>query len=200
LKDSKTEQHLKETARTIFLKEGKMMATTQEIADAAGVNRTLLHYYFRSREALFDIIFLEALTRLRKRLHEALDSGKPFREKIENIVQVFVDELTELPYLETFITLQLNQQPDKYQNMFVQLPGGKERLKKFLKEIQTEMDKGTIPTMKPLNFFVSLFSLLAYPYIARPLYKNMFDLSENAYSKLLQERKEVIFSMMFKKE
>ena len=200
MKDSKTEQHLKETARTIFLKEGKMMATTQEIADAAGVNRTLLHYYFRSREALFDIIFLEALTRLRKRLHEALDSGKPFREKIENIVQVFVDELTELPYLETFITLQLNQQPDKYQNMFVQLPGGKERLKKFLKEIQTEMDKGTIPTMKPLNFFVSLFSLLAYPYIARPLYKNMFDLSENAYSKLLQERKEVIFSMMFKKE
>jgi TetR/AcrR family transcriptional regulator len=198
IKDSKTEQHIKETARRIFLKEGRMLATTQDITDAAGVNRTLLHYYFRSREILFDLVFQEALTQLRERLHEVLGADMPFREKIETIIEVFFDELTELPYLETFIALQLNQNPEKYEDMFVHLPGGKERIRNFLKEIQAEMEKGTIPIMKPMNFFISLFALLAYPYVARPIYKNMFSLSDGAYNKLLPERKQVILSMLFK--
>lgn len=198
IKDCKTEQHIKETARHIFLKEGKMLATTQEIADAAGVNRTLLHYYFRSRDMLFNIVFTEALTKLRERLHEVLVSKVEFRQKVERLLDVFFEDLTELPYLETFITLQLNQEPHKYEDMFVHLPGGKERIKSFLKEIQQEMEKGTIPVMKPINYFINIFALIAYPYVARPVFKNMLDLSETAYNKLLPERKDVILSLLFK--
>ena len=197
-KDVNTEQHLKDTARRIFLKEGKMLATTQEIADAAGVNRTLLHYYFRSRDALFDIVFQEALTQLRKRIHEVIGSKLVFRDKIESLIQVFYEELTELPYLETFIALQLNQEPHKYQELFIHLPGGKERIKNFLKEIQEEMEKGSIPEMKPINYFINLFSLMAYPYVARPIYKNLFGLSDTSYNKLLPERKDIIMSLLFK--
>lgn len=197
-KDSTTEQHLKDTARRVFLKEGKMLATTQEIADAAGVNRTLLHYYFRSRDQLFDTVFQEALMKLRQRFHEVIGSNVVFREKIENLIEVFYEELTELPYLETFIALQLNQEPERYQEMFVHLPGGKERIKNFLKEIQQEMEKGVIPEMKPINYFINLFSLMAYPYVARPIYKNMFTLTDAAYNKLLPERKDIILSLLFK--
>jgi TetR/AcrR family transcriptional regulator len=198
VKDCKTEQHIKDTARHIFLKEGKMLATTQEIADAAGVNRTLLHYYFRSRDMLFNIVFTEALTKLREQLHEVISSKVEFRQKVEKLLDVFYRDLTELPYLETFITLQLNQEPHKYEDMFIHIPGGKERIKDFLKEIQLEMEKGTIPVMKPINYFISIFALMAYPYVARPVFKNMFDLSEAAYNKLLPERKEIILSLLFK--
>lgn len=197
-KDSNTEQHLKDTARRLFLKEGKMLATTQDIADAAGVNRSLLHYYFRSRDQLFDIVFQEALTQLRIRIHEVIGSKLVFKKKIEGLIEVFYEELTALPYLETFIALQLNQEPERYQEMFIHLPGGKERLKNFLKEIQQEMEKGTIPEMKPINYFINLFALMAYPYVARPIYKNMFSLSDSAYDKLLPERKSIIMSMLFK--
>lgn len=198
VKDCKTEQLIKDTARQVFLKEGKMLATTQDIADAAGVNRTLLHYYFRSRDALFNVVFKEALTNLRQRVQEVIGSKVEFRQKIENLLDVFYEELNELPYLETFITLHLNQEPDKYREMFVHLPGGKERLKCFLKEIQIEMEKGTIPEMKPLNFFINLFALMAYPYVARPMFLNMFDLSDTAFNKLLPERKGIIMSLLFK--
>ena len=197
IKDSKTETQIKDTARRIFLKEGRMMATTQDIADAAGVNRTLLHYYFRSRDHLFDLVFQEALMRLRRRLHEVLGTELKFKDKIEKLVDVFYEELTELPYLETFITLQLNQDPDRYQEMFVQIPGGKERMKTFLKDIQLEMEKGTIPEMKPINYFINLFALMAYPYVAKPIYLKMFDLSDHAFNKLLPERKGVIMSLLF---
>jgi TetR/AcrR family transcriptional regulator len=198
VKDCRTEQLIKDTAKRVFLTEGKMLATTQEIADAAGVNRTLLHYYFRSRDVLFDIVFKEALTKLRERLHDVLGSALPFRQKIENMVNVFYEELTQSPYLETFIALHLNQQPGKYEELFTGLPGGKERMKNFLKEIQQEMDNGNIVEMKPVNFFINLFALMAYPFVARPIYLKMFDLTDAAYNKLLSERRKSIIAMVFK--
>lgn len=199
VKDCKTEQLIKDTAKRIFLTEGKMLATTQDIADAAGVNRTLLHYYFRSKELLFDMVFKESLTNLRERLHEVLGSELPFKQKIENLVTVFYEELTEAPYLETFIALHLNHDPEKYEELFTGLPGGKDRMKNFLKEIQREMEKGNITEMKPVNFFINLFSLMAYPFVARPIYLKMFDLTDTAYNKLLIERKKGIISTIFNK-
>lgn len=198
-KDCKTEQHIKDTAKRIFLCEGKMMATTQDIADAAGVNRTLLHYYFRSRDLLFNMVFKEALTRLRERIHSVIGSEIPFQQKMEGLVEVFYEELIELPYLETFIALQVNQDPEKYTELFTHMPGGKERLKNFLKEIQQQMDLQVIPEMKPINFFINLFALMAYPFVAKPIYLNMFDLTDAAYRKLLAERKSIIVSMLLKK-
>lgn len=199
VKDCKTEQLIKDTAKRIFLTEGKMLATTQDIADAAGVNRTLLHYYFRSRDVLFNMVFKEALTKLRERLHEVLGSELPFKQKVENLVNVFYEELTESPYLETFIALHLNQEPEKYEELFIVLPGGKERMKNFFKEVQREMDKGNIAEMKPVNFFINLFALMAYPFVARPIYLKMFDLTDAAYNRLLIERKKSIITMLFNK-
>jgi len=197
-KDCKTEQHIKDTAKRVFLFEGKMMATTQDIADTAGVNRTLLHYYFRSRDALFNIVFKEAVTKLRGRIHGVIGSDISFKQKIEGLVEVFYDELIELPYLETFIALQINQDPEKYAELFTHIPGGKERLKNFLKEIQQQMDQQVIPEMKPINFFINLFALMAYPFVAKPIYLNMFDITDAAYHKLLAERKGIIVSMLLK--
>jgi len=199
VKDSKTEQLIKDTAKRIFLTEGKMFATTQCIADAAGVNRTLLHYYFRSKDVLFNMVFKEALAKLRQRLHEALISEAPFTQKIENYIRVYFEELIESPYLEPFIILQLNQEPAKYGELFSPIEGGKERMDNFLNEIQHEMDKGTIQQMKPIHFFMNLFSLMAYPLIAKPIYLNMFNIKEDAFSTLFQERKQIIMSLIFKK-
>lgn len=198
VKDSKTENLIKDTAKQIFFKEGKMLATTQDIADAAGVNRSLLHYYFRSRDVLFNMVFKEAVTKLKERLNEVIGSQLPFRQKIETLVNVFYDELSRSPYLETFIVLHLNQEPEKYGDLFIRLPGSKERTKNFLKEIQLEMEKNTIPEMKPINYFINLFALMAYPFVARPIYTNLFDITDAGYNKLLPERKKVIMSMLFK--
>ena len=62
-KDDATEELIKNTAKRLFFGEGKFNATTQEIADAAGVNRTLINYYFRSRDKLFDLVFSDAQAR-----------------------------------------------------------------------------------------------------------------------------------------
>ena len=51
-----TEQQILEAARKIFREKGFEGARMQEIADAAKINKAMLHYYFRSKELLFQRI------------------------------------------------------------------------------------------------------------------------------------------------
>ncbi|HNA17232.1 MAG TPA: helix-turn-helix domain-containing protein, partial [Ferruginibacter sp.] len=52
-----TEQKILESARNVFIQKGLAGARMQDIADHAGVNKALLHYYFTSKDKLFNIVF-----------------------------------------------------------------------------------------------------------------------------------------------
>ena len=55
-----TEARILEAAHRVFVRRGVAAARTQEIADEAGVNKALLHYYYRSKEKLANAVFLQA--------------------------------------------------------------------------------------------------------------------------------------------
>lgn len=191
-RDTGTEQLIKDTARHLFFAEGKLHATTQEIADAAGVNRTLVNYYFQSRDALFDQVFNEAQEDLVKTLDEVLESNMPFRQKIENLISAFLKEAMHFPYRELFIITQMNRHDV--------INAKKARVKKvnsFLEEIKLEMDKGTIKAMNPRHFTMNLFSLMSYPLVTAPLHKILFGMNDEEYIALMEERKRLIFELIF---
>ncbi len=54
-----TEQKILNAAREEFINTGLKGARMQEIADRAGVNKALLHYYFRSKEKLYEAAIRE---------------------------------------------------------------------------------------------------------------------------------------------
>jgi AcrR family transcriptional regulator len=198
VKDSTTEQLIKDTAKRIFLTEGSMHATTQDIADAAGINRTLLHYYFRSKEALFNLVFKEAHEQLRDRISFVLVSKAPFKQKIEGLLDVFFDELQQKPYLETFIILQANENPAQYKKLLAIKPERALALKSFLQEIRQEMKKGTLPEMKPAHFFMNIISLITYPFMAKPIFQDLLELDDAGLKKIFSERKKVIMAQLFR--
>src|SRR3954466_13214964 len=100
---AQTEQLIKKTAKKVFFQKGLLKATTQEIADEAGVNRALIHYYFRSREQMLDILLEETLMEKKERASRILASVLPFREKIALYIDTVVDHGLKYPYLENFI-------------------------------------------------------------------------------------------------
>lgn len=191
VRDTGAEQLIKDTAKRIFFAEGKRNATTQDIADAAGVTRTLVNYYFRSKDVLFRQVFDEAMLDMRHKFDAVLSAELPFRKKLEGFIDMFYAEVTAFPYKESFMISEINSHEFDVDKKEIS-----PALSIFIKDIKLEMDKGTIKKMKPANFMLNLFSLLAYPLLTRPLFKKLFELSDVEFERLLHDRKKMILEML----
>lgn len=192
-KDIETEELIKKTAKRLFFGEGKFNATTQEIADAAGVNRTLINYYFRSRDNLFNLIFEDAVKREEKLREKVLFSDLPFKEKIEMYIDDSLLQAKDYPYLETYIVSRINdgcfyKEEDEWEKF----------MKRFYEEFENEVKKGTVEKMEPLQFILNIASLVSFPVAIRPLFQSTMRISDAEYDRILSDRKEIIMKILFK--
>jgi len=192
-KDIETEVLIRKTAKRLFFGEGKFNATTQEIADAAGVNRTLINYYFRSRDNLFNLIFEDAVKREEKLREKVLFSDLPFKEKIEMYIDDSLLQAKDYPYLETYIVSRINdgcfyKEEDEWEKF----------MKRFYEEFENEVKKGTVEKMEPLQFILNIASLVSFPVAIRPLFQSTMRISDAEYDRILSDRKEIIMKILFK--
>lgn len=191
------ERLIKNTAKKIFFEEGKLHATTQDIADAAGINRASIHYYYRSRKILFDKVFEEAMEEFRAKLEAVVTRDDlPSRRLIETLIDFLLKKSMEHPFLELFLVAELNSNPHIKSSLLpVEPPADK---KDMLKEfIETEVAAGTMKPIKPEHFIANLMSLCSFPFLAKPIVKNALGLSEEDYVHFIAERKEVILRQIF---
>lgn len=193
IKKDQTQELIKETTKNLFFVKGKFDATTQEIADAAGVNRTLINYYFRSRDNLIQIIFDEAHKVEHEKSEIIMNSDLPFKEKIAQFIEGSLSTSLQYPYLETYIVSQIN----KGNCHKKEIKDGD--LDKLYKDIETEMEMGNIVKMKPIQFVLNMISLLVFPSAVRPLLMDNLMIGEAEFDKIISERKEIILNMLFKK-
>ncbi|MDP2479137.1 MAG: helix-turn-helix domain-containing protein, partial [Candidatus Palauibacterales bacterium] len=84
--DRDAEEAILEAAHEVFVRRGTAGARMREIADAAGVNQALLHYYFRSKEGLARAVFGRAARRLMPAVLQALGSDLSLDEKVERVI------------------------------------------------------------------------------------------------------------------
>ncbi len=197
MKESATEELIINTAKNIFFLKGNYHATTQDIADAAGVNRALIHYYFRSREQLMEAVLKEATSKMNERLYLITQSQVSFKEKIGNLISLIIEGMLETPYLENFVVneyirLDLTCTKNPHKDLIDSCLSG------FLAEVQDEMQKGNIATVSPLHFVINLLSLCAYPISMRPLIQHTFGLDDAFYQHFIQEQKNIIFNIIFR--
>lgn len=193
IKKDQTQELIKETTKNLFFVKGKFDATTQEIADAAGVNRTLINYYFRSRDNLIQIIFDEAHKVEHEKSEIIMNSDLPFKEKIAQFIEGSLSTSLQYPYLETYIVSQIN----KGNCHKKEIKDGD--LEKLYKDIETEMELGNIVKMKPIQFVLNMISLLIFPSAVRPLLMDNLMIDETEFDKIISERKDIILNMLFKK-
>ena len=193
--ECKTEAQIKQYAKELFFVKGNFNASTQEIADYAGVNRTLVNYYFRSKTNLFEIVYCETISEMRSEFAAIYIAKMDFRAKIERIIDYLFEFRQTYPFLEVFNiqeTPKLSNQMDSILN-----PKYVQELSVFVKEIEEEMEKGGIPKYDPMNFLVNVFSLVSYPIIMRPVFEKVLGLTTADYSALLEKRKKEIIAILF---
>ncbi len=191
-KKDQTQELIKETAKNLFFVKGKFDATTQEIADEAGVNRTLINYYFRSRDNLIQIIFDEAQRVEQEKSKIIQNADLPFKVKISKFIEGSLSTSLQYPYLETYIVSQINKGNCHQREI------EEDVLETLYKDIEKEMELGNIEKMAPVQFILNMVSLLVFPSAIRPLFMENLMISDEEYDQIISERKEIIINMLFK--
>lgn len=196
--EAQTESLIKLTAKNLFFQKGFLNATTQEIADEAGVNRALIHYYFRSREQMLEILLDDTLREKKDRVRSILSSDLPFREKIANYIDAVVDHGLKYPYLDNFIVSEMARRPDKVKTFCARDPLRSSDL--IRSQLKKEVDGGKLAAISAEHFMINLISLCNYPLLAKSVLQTVHGMGDKAYRKFLMERKRIIYQTIFNEE
>jgi AcrR family transcriptional regulator len=189
-KELSTEQMILEAAKTIFIRKGMDGARMQEIADEAGINKALLHYYFRSKDKLFEAIFQDAILKFIPDMMEMLQSELPLFKKIEIFAGKYIDAFTENPFIPGFIMHELSRDPSKIASM---VKNSGVRPETFISQIKKEIETGSIVPIDPYHLIVNILSMCIFPFAARPILMNvLFRNDPNAFAGFITQRKKEV--------
>jgi AcrR family transcriptional regulator len=191
LKTTNTEQVILEAAEKIFIEKGYAGTRTIEIAQAAGVNHALLHYYFRTKENLFNQIFEQKASQLLGFFVEAFSRDYPFFEKLKIGIERHFDLLKQTPGLPLFVLTEIIQNKER-KNFILQKVAtiGEEILKKMSTAINAEIRKGTIRPIRARDLLVNIGSLNVFAFVAVQIFfDGQQDKDSPGYQRFLEERK-----------
>jgi TetR/AcrR family transcriptional regulator len=189
-KKDNTEEKILAAAQTVFIKKGMDGSRMQEIADEAGINKALLHYYFRSKQKLFEAIFSMVFNQIFPDIRNLLFSEEPFENKIAVFIEKYIDLLLKHPFLPSFILKEINRDPEFLASVIKKQGINPADL---VAMIEQEMEKGQIRKMDPRELMVNILSLSIFPFAARPLMQIVFfNNDQKAYKKFLIQRKDTV--------
>lgn len=163
----------------------------QEIADKATINKGLLHYYFKSKDLLFEAIFNAALRRMVTNLNSILLMENSLEEKIDLIIDAYMNMLARNSALPRFVINELNKDPDKFINKFLN-ENVKNVFSSFIASVQKEVDAGKIKPIDPRQLFMNIISMIIFPYVGRPMIQVIVGLENKEFYSLMNERRELI--------
>lgn len=190
-----TESLILEAARQVFLDKGLEGARMQEIADRAGMNKALLHYYFRNKQKLFEQVFESVIASLIPQVLHLIGSDEPIPDKIRQFVSMYLDVIYENPFIPRFILQEMNRNPEHLTSMMERIAG--KDIRKQMKKLDDDLNEasrlGQIKPTSALHLVVNMLSLCIFPVVAKPLIAGiLFHNNEKEYKQFLITRKEIV--------
>ena len=194
-RDGDTERRILQAARTVFVRRGTAGARMQEIAEEAGVNQALLHYYFRSKVGLADAVFRQAAGRLVPAIVAVLGSDEPIDTKVERFVHLYIDAVRQNPFIPGYIVAELHHHPERFRALAAELTDDpaawveQALLRRLADQLDAAAKAGTIRPIPVRHFLVNLVSLCVFPFLARPLLETALGMDETSFGRFLDERR-----------
>jgi len=182
-----TKEKIVHAAKLVFIRKGMDGARMQEIADEAGINKALLHYYFHSKQELFNEVFYGILSNLIPGLITIFKREIPFVEKIELIVMQYDSYMLMNPFLPQFVIREINRDPEQLSRFMTDQGLDFGKVEEMIKK---EVEAGSIRPITFQHLFVSLIGMIVAPYIGRPLFqRKLFNNDTEKYEQFLKERR-----------
>lgn len=190
--ETENERLILEAAEAEFLEKGFNGAKTTSIAQKAGVTHAMLHYYYRTKENLFDKVFREKIQMIGSSFESVLEEHLPFEETIRNFIHTHFHFLKQNPHLINFIYNEVLGNKSNRDLLYDSVaPIITKIYKRLGKLVDEEIAKGTIKPIRPLDLLLNIISLNVITFMAFPLLKEyLSDYEEADYEQKLKEREE----------
>lgn len=193
--DKITEIKIFDAATDVFEEHGLSGARMQEIADRAGINKALLHYYYRSKDRLFEAVFNRLAGKMFERFITALDNEKSLMQKLEHFYREHLTFLQKHPKLPGFVLHEINQNPERLLNAF-----GNERLQRIrdnlFAQLDAEIAAGHIAPIDKAQFLANLLALSVFPFAARNMLELVLQDTDFNFDNFINQRKTLLPEFM----
>lgn len=192
-RDNDTEKAILEAARKVFTHKGYAAARMEDIAQEAGMNRALLHYYFRSKDRMFDLVFEQRVREFFVGVAQIMAGPLTLFEKIRAVVEHDIDMIRTQPDLPLFIMQELTQNPDRLIAIAKHSGVGPATMMKAFKiQVKAAVDKKLIRPIDGGQLLINIMSLCVYPFVAKPMIKAVQELDDAQFDKMIKKRKQEV--------
>ena len=195
--DQNTENCILEAARKLFGMQGFSGVSLQDIAKEAGTTKSMINYYFRSKEKLFAKVFRGEFQQLFTSIGMVIASDLSLKEKISQIIELDMDKLLQMPQLPVFVMSELHRNTDMILKDLEVIPI-KNLFLRLEKDIDAEVKKGKIIKITPLELMMNIQSLTIYPIIAKPMLIHRLGMTEKTFHQMMQKRKTELADLIWK--
>jgi len=173
-----------------LLDKGFASTSTTEIAKEAGCNQALVHYYFRTKERLFEAVFAEKFQEFVTNILEISEGEASFEEKLRLKIESHYDMLRQNPKLPLLIAYELNTNPKRLDSMKEKLGDLPAKVfMNFQEQLDKEVALGNIRQVKIIDLIYSMLALNISIFIIGPIMKSFAGLTDEMYENLIANRR-----------
>jgi len=192
-KSRNVEQEILCAARLVFHQKGYKESTMRDIAAHANVNMAMLHYYYRSKENLFFILFDEAFQTLYERIVKIISDEEPdIFEKIRQIVSQYVGFYRDNPNIPQFIVGEFIRNPEIIGKRMQQLTKPIDTYEAFVSQLESAINEGTIRPISPLSLVINILSLCIFPALVRPVLDEIPGMNKSLLTEISASREKEV--------
>jgi len=187
-----TEEKIKRAATKVFIQKGYHATKTRDIAQEAGMNIASIHYYYRSKDKLFEIVAGEAIRGFTKEMDEILGGNAPLHEKIREFTIRYIEFIKKNPYIPLFVFSEAQINPGKLQKMMQD----EKMLGKLDEQLRDLAERGVIRKISLAQFMSNMMGLTVIPFVAKPLIQRKIGIDQAEFAAMIEERKQMIPDMV----
>lgn len=186
-----TESRILQAAEKEFFEKGYAGARTVSIAEAAGVTHAMLHYYFRTKDKLFEQIVSKKINMLGDIILSAIgDNNLPLEDRIRQGVERHFDFISANQDLPRFIVNEVFSHPERIEILKTSIQN---IVNDLLNNLQQEIDeyaaKGLCQQADARMILIDIVSLNVFSFMAAPIVKEAIGYSYKSYDEFLTLRK-----------
>ncbi|MEE0982857.1 MAG: TetR/AcrR family transcriptional regulator [Bacteroidales bacterium] len=193
MKDDTMEKKILESAKELFLQNGYEAVSTTQVAKKAGCNQALVHYYYRTKQKLFKIIFQEEIERMFMRLKEIPQDDISIEDFVSKVIDTQLEFMKENKNAPLFLIGELRNNPEILELLPENMSQySKEILNRMRAFIKLKQSKGELQAIDVEDLLLDILSLNVFPIMTQSFFLKVWGMQPQEQDIFLERRKEHI--------